>query len=239
MGTSIKRIAIGGFGNFSCYLIRASSGFILVDTGVPPSREALVKGLNESGCLPGGLKLALLTSRGMDSTGNGAFIRARFDAPMAMHALDAESMGKRTLGDREWKSRLYAAASKLAAPLGKKMIAQTVAFEPDILVDEGFDLSAYGLDARILHLPGYTKGSIGVLTPDGDFFAGNTIVNAMNALISPYVLGSYAELDASLRRAMKLGIKTIYPLQGPPLAMRRFEEAYESRKLRWLRERGA
>jgi glyoxylase-like metal-dependent hydrolase (beta-lactamase superfamily II) len=50
-------------------------------------------------------------------------------------------------------------------------------FTPDLEIDEGFDLSSYGFDGRILHIPGHSKGSIGVLTAKGDLFCGDLFYN--------------------------------------------------------------
>jgi glyoxylase-like metal-dependent hydrolase (beta-lactamase superfamily II) len=37
-------------------------------------------------------------------------------------------------------------------------------FKPDLYLTDGQNMNAYGLDAQILHIPGHTKGSIGILT---------------------------------------------------------------------------
>jgi glyoxylase-like metal-dependent hydrolase (beta-lactamase superfamily II) len=46
---------------------------------------------------------------------------------------------------------------------------------PDFTVDEGHDLSEYGLDAKILHIPGHSKSPIRILTADGDLFCGDLL----------------------------------------------------------------
>jgi glyoxylase-like metal-dependent hydrolase (beta-lactamase superfamily II) len=51
-------------------------------------------------------------------------------------------------------------------------------FKPDIFLRDGQDLGEYGFGAKIIHLPGHTKGSIGILTEEGDLFAGDTLVMA-------------------------------------------------------------
>ena len=51
-------------------------------------------------------------------------------------------------------------------------------FIPDIILEEGHDLSEHGLDTRVVHLPGHSKGSIGVLTAGGDLFHGDPLVHA-------------------------------------------------------------
>ena len=40
---------------------------------------------------------------------------------------------------------------------------------------DGQSLKKYGFDAKIIHIPGHTKGSIGILTKDGNMFVGDTL----------------------------------------------------------------
>jgi glyoxylase-like metal-dependent hydrolase (beta-lactamase superfamily II) len=50
-------------------------------------------------------------------------------------------------------------------------------FKPDLYIDEGYDFSGYGFDAKVLELPGHSKGSIGTLMTSGDLFCGDLLVN--------------------------------------------------------------
>ena len=60
-------------------------------------------------------------------------------------------------------------------------------FKADILLNDGYDLSQYGLEAKVISLPGHSKGSIGILTVNGEFFCGDLFENtkgpALNSLI--------------------------------------------------------
>lgn len=42
-------------------------------------------------------------------------------------------------------------------------------FEPTIFLKNGDDLRSYGVDARVVELPGHTKGSIGIAVEDNLF----------------------------------------------------------------------
>jgi len=44
-----------------------------------------------------------------------------------------------------------------------------------MFLEEGQPLSDVGLDASVLHLPGHSKGSIGILTASGDLFCGDLL----------------------------------------------------------------
>jgi hydroxyacylglutathione hydrolase len=187
-----------------------------------------------AGCIPGNLKLIILTNGGLDATGNCAYIRKKYGTRVAVHYSDSEIVEKNVKYlRREWKSPLVNILGRMIIePLAKKMIAEKELFTPDLCIDEGFDLSAYGFNARIIHVPGYTKGSIGILTPEGDFFSGNTIMNQVGSYISPYVLSTYVELYASIEKLKKLDIKTVYPCMGNPFPMERFMKSQGTRRRR-------
>jgi glyoxylase-like metal-dependent hydrolase (beta-lactamase superfamily II) len=95
-------------------------------------------------------------------------------------------------------------------------------FQPDILVDEGADLAAYGLDAQVLHTPGHTTGSIAILTADGDLFAGDTLMNAKKSFIVSGWAQDHDELASSIERLMALPIRTVYPGHLKPFPMAQF-----------------
>lgn len=86
-------------------------------------------------------------------------------------------------------------------------------FAPDVLLADGDDLAAYGLDARIILIPGHSKGSIAVLTTSADLFCGDLLTNtdrpALNSLMDDPVAGR-----ASLQKLRGLAIGTVYPGHG-------------------------
>jgi glyoxylase-like metal-dependent hydrolase (beta-lactamase superfamily II) len=83
------------------------------------------------------------------------------------------------------------------------------------MVEDGDDLSGYGLDARVISIPGHSKGSIGILTDHGDLFCGDLLVNtdkpALNSLIDE---SSAAKASLQILRGMSIG--TVYPGHGQP-----------------------
>lgn len=89
------------------------------------------------------------------------------------------------------------------------------AFEPDVLLEDEQDLSAYGLDARVVHLPGHSSGSIGILAGDGDLFCGDLLVNVMRPSLH-YYIDDVAQAHESIRKLSGLGVQTVYPGHGKP-----------------------
>lgn len=48
---------------------------------------------------------------------------------------------------------------------------------PDLHVEEGYDLSGYRFDARVVELPGHSTGSMGILTANGGLFGGDLVMH--------------------------------------------------------------
>ncbi len=83
-------------------------------------------------------------------------------------------------------------------------------FKPDLYIEDGYDLSGYGFDAKVLHLPGHSKGSIGILTTGGDLFCGDLFMNT-DKPVPTYLVDDSAELNASIEKLKSLKINTVYP----------------------------
>jgi hydroxyacylglutathione hydrolase len=203
-----------GLGTVNCYLATTDAGFVLVDTGSPQKRLELEAALERAGCRPGNLQLIVLTHGDFDHIGNAAYLRQRFGAPVAMHGDD---VGMAERGDMFWNRqkgrRLLRALAPLLFGFGK-----SARFRPDVCVEDGEDLSGYGLTARVLHLPGHSEGSIGILTADGDLFCGDLLDNvhkpARNA-----IMDDPAKCDASLEKLASFHVGTVYPGHGRPFFM--------------------
>jgi hydroxyacylglutathione hydrolase len=225
MSCEVERLALGGIGNFNCYLLKTSKGFLLIDTGVARLRGALEKQLQKAGCAPGNLKLVLLTNGTMDAIGNAAFVRQKFGSQIAMHRDDLKMVEDGEFPPRLFKSRFPELVYKLLIRrIGRKMTASLTRFHPDLLVDDGFELSDFGLSARVLHTPGFTAGSICLLLDNETLFSGNTIINQAGSFMTPFVFTTYDVLAKSVEGLKSMGLLTIYPGMGNPLSASEFEK---------------
>ena len=104
----------------NCYLVRTSNGFILIDTGRPNKRNAIIKELESADCHPGNLKLIVLTHGDFDHSGNAVYVRRKFESQIAMHQDDS---GMDEHGDMLWnrskRNILSRMVFKLLFRLGK------------------------------------------------------------------------------------------------------------------------
>ena len=203
-----------GMGRVNCYLIQTSAGQFLIDTGGSNARKELHRELESAGCMPGSLKLVILTHGDFDHIGNAAYIRSVFGANIAMHR-DDSGMAER--GDmfvnRKKPNILMRALLPIFTGFGK-----SERFTPDILLDDGYDLSHHGLEAKVISVPGHSKGSIGILTSNGELFCGDLFENTKGpALNSP--IDDPVAANASVANLEGSKIRTVYPGHGQPFGM--------------------
>jgi len=216
MGASITAIALPmplGLGHVNAYLLRAKDGFVLVDTGAPKARARLQRALEDLGCRPGGLKLIVITHGDFDHSGNAAHLRRVFGSPIAMHADDA------LMAERGDMFVNRATPNALLRALLPRVIGfgRSQRFTPDVLLAEGASLERYGLQAQVIGIPGHSKGSIGILTAEGDFLCGDLYESIKRPRLNSLIDDRPAAL-ASDTRVRNLGIRKVYPGHGDPFS---------------------
>jgi hydroxyacylglutathione hydrolase len=209
-------------GSVNCYLVRTGSGFILIDTGFPKCQTALEDELERAGVKAGNLPLILITHGDGDHTGNAAFLRRKFGGRIAVHPLETAALkgGDDTLS--RTRSRLQRVFDKIMLAIVRLFInlGKAEGCSPDLLVEEGFDLSPFGWNARVLHVPGHSRGSIGVLTAGRDFLCGDLFWNFKRPSPHP-ILDDKAAYRSSVERLREARVGTVYPGHGEPFTLER------------------
>ena len=211
---SITAIALPmpmGLGVVNAYLLRAGDGFVLVDTGAPSARRRLQRSLEDLGCLPGRLKLIVITHGDFDHTGNAAYLRSAFACPIGMHANDAPMAehGDMFVNRAPPNALLRALLPRLIG------FGRAQRFTPDVLLTEGASLEGYGLQAQVIGIPGHSKGSLGILTGEGDLLCGDLYESIKRPGLNSLIDDHQAAL-ASDARVRGLDIRRVYPGHGAP-----------------------
>jgi len=204
----------------NCYLLKTASGFVLIDTGFKSKRAMLEKELVNARCSPGDLKLIILTHGDSDHSDNAAYLREKYGAKIAMHKGDAGMVEK---GDMGWNRKAKADRMSLLFKIMLLVMkpGKFATFKPDFHIDESFDLSAYGLDVQVLHLPGHSLGLIGVVTAERELFCGDLLYNLFGRPNSQFI-DDLAAFNASIGKIKMLNVKTVYPGHGKPFPLARF-----------------
>jgi glyoxylase-like metal-dependent hydrolase (beta-lactamase superfamily II) len=202
------------------YLLKTERGYFLIDTGIAKRRGQLEGELQEAGCRPGDLKMIIITHGHLDHVGNAAYLREKYGAKIAMHRGD---YGMVESGDMFVDARGGVVIGLVGFLMRVLGLSNYERFTPDTYLEDGHDLSEHGFDARVVHIPGHSKGSIGILTTEGDLFCGDILGNTGKPAKTTIVDDS-TELDASVERLRTLEIKTVYPGHGKPFRMEQFME---------------
>ncbi len=203
-------------GSVNCYLTCTEDGFILFDTGGSNQRAELDRRLSAAGCAPGKLKLILLTHGDFDHSGNAAYLRQKFAAPVAMHIDDAGMVER---ADMSWNRKTNKLVLRMTS--GLFGFGKAERLTPDVHLCDGDVLTAYGLDATVLRLPGHSSGSIGVLLPGGDLICGDLLSNTRRPAIND-IMDDRDAARATVGMLEARVIGRIYPGHGLPFAMADF-----------------
>ena len=222
----------------NCYLGKQDGKFVLFDTGghifmdkgFTNRLELLEEELYKAGCTKDNLKLIVLTHGDNDHVANAKFIKEKYNTKIAMHGGDIELVKNPTLKKVmeccNYKSLVYKVVLKLFRGKIEKYMQKVLdnydRFEPDILLNDGDNLSQYGFDAKVIHTPGHTSGSIGILTKGGDLISGDTLTNLKKPEPAPNAV-DFEEIEKSIERLKGIEIKTVYPGHGKPFNMDQFK----------------
>ena len=216
MNPNVVAINLGGV---NCYLVKSSAGFLLVDAGLSTQRRRLLQEFDKAGCKPADLKFVVMTHGDSDHAGNGAFLQKEFRVPIGMHPDD---FGMVERGDMNWNRKPKADKMSIFMKIVGAMVRlvskqRFETFTPDVAVGDGYDLSQYGFDAQVVHIPGHSKGSVGVLMDNGDLFCGDFLYSTPGM---DFVDDARARAE-SLAKLRKLGIKRLLPGHGKPVEVLR------------------
>ena len=195
-------------GTDNCYVVEDGGKAILVDTASAASLDQVM-----AECDKYEMKLIVLTHVHFDHAENAAKLSQRYGVPVAIHKADEElfeSYSKQIL-------KPQGIVGRVVLGLSLKVLKNTAVEKPEnlIFVKDGDDLSSYGINAKVIELPGHTLGSIGVDVEEKDLLVGDELDN----WIKPGVGHLYYDLNAiqaSAEKIRKLGKRTIYFGHGNP-----------------------
>lgn len=207
-------------GSVNCYLLQKDTDYILIDTGGSNKRTEIEEALLCAGCKPGNLRLIILTHGDFDHTGNAAYLRNKFDTKIAMHHDDSGMLER---GDMFFNRKKPNILIRIMLPILPIIFGfgKSERCKPDLYLEDGYDLSKYGFDAKVVEIPGHSKGSIGILTANGDFFCGDLLENIDKPTFSS-IIDDLTAANTSVEKLKSLKINTLYPGHGKPFAMELF-----------------
>ena len=199
------------FGHAYVYFIKADDGYILVDAGMPGDTGKLDDVFALAGVDPQSIRLIIVTHGHMDHMGLLAYAKA---------ATGAKVLGHRSLSEKLTAGEVEPAVAQ--TPFGHFLNLMTGLLEmtggadidgvaADIMVDERFDLGAYGVAGTVIHTPGHSQGSLSIILDNGETLIGDMVRDEGEGNIGPGMFYEDKEtLIASLEIVAEFEPRTIY-----------------------------
>lgn len=200
----IHRIASG---NVNCYIVADNDKAILIDTGRKKYCEKILER-----CKKFHVSLIVLTHGHMDHCQNATYLAEALHISIAINKNDMDLITdnrKQSLLAKTLLGKIV-----LSVSLSSFEMDSLEVFDPIIYLKNGDDLSEYGIAAKVVELPGHTKGSIGVEIED-NLFVGDALMNMFYPTVSMLYVDEQ-EMLLSAKYISELGEKTIYFGHGKP-----------------------
>ena len=118
-----------------------------------------------------------------------------------------------------WTGRMLIGILKLSKRAGFRWVGgffRGEPFEVTVALCEGFSFAPYGVDAKVIELPGHTRGSVGILAADS-LVAGDALTNLFPPAGKAALWSDGAATLESARKAGALGDIMIYFGHGEPV----------------------
>ncbi len=195
------------------FIIRGKST-ILIDTGAPGDGKKIINYLKRNHIQPSDISLILLSHRHVDHVGGVHEILEHVNAPVAIHAKDAQPVingEKSTLTPTGIFGRLF----KLT-PLPNQSVPP---INPQIIFNEDLDLTEFGVNGRVIHTPGHTPGSVSVLMSNKEFIVADAIARnpfSKNPVFPPFH-DNIAEALKTLEYILSFQPKILHVGHGGPI----------------------
>jgi glyoxylase-like metal-dependent hydrolase (beta-lactamase superfamily II) len=196
-------------GMSTAYLVESDAGLVLVDAGLPRQERRVLRRMRA--LRRDSLRLIFITHAHLDHYGSAAALRRLIGAPIAIHRADADAMarGQTPLGSVRGGGRVLWALLRLFQPY-----LRPEPTPPDLLLDDGDDLRAYGLDAAVLHTPGHTPGSSCLIVEGRVGFVGDLLSTSVRPRVQRSFADDWSLIPDSLARLQALSPEWVYAGHG-------------------------
>lgn len=206
-------------GTCNVYLIRGTSGFVLIDAGNRRKAPLFKKRLKTLKIHPHEIQTLIITHVHFDHVGSCRAIKSLTGAKVMVHQAERHLLEEGTVVIPPGTSPPH----RLLGKLGDRYFRNLFRFPAANVETEitgKTSLKPYGIDGFILPTPGHTKGSISVVLNEGKAFVGDLATNFLPLGIGNY-LPPYGEdiprILSSWETLLKTGVKVFYPAHGFPI----------------------
>jgi hydroxyacylglutathione hydrolase len=215
-------------GRSNSFLINSQNNYILIDTGRANSWEKLsnkideILGKNKLSCL-------ILTHTHFDHVENAAKIKEKYESQIIVHKSESEYIMR---GNSPLPKGSNLATGFMVNVLGKKLQSkyQYETVDPDIIVDEKYDLTDFGFNGYIIHTPGHSKGSMGIIIDNETAIVGDAIFGVFGNSVYPPFADDPDTMVKSWNKLINTNCNLFLPGHGKEISRKLLKSQYEKYK---------
>lgn len=211
-------------GRCNVFLAAQAGRYLLVDTSVANRMKTLISRLESLGVNATNLAALILTHAHFDHAENAAAIKDKFKTMVFAHTAEADYLKK---GESIPIKGALPINRRAVDLLGPKILshAQYHPVEPDILVNDRYDLSPLGFDAYLLHTPGHSPGSLSVIVDGNVALVGDAMYGIFAAVYPPFALDP-GLMVAGWKKLLDTGCCWFLPGHGGAISRERVQAQY-------------
>lgn len=158
-------------GHANIYFIETKSGHILVDVGMPNMDEKLQREFKKAGIDPKSVQLIAVTHGHLDHVGSIAYAKKVTGGRVLCH----QSFADHLLNGRAERAVPRNLLGRLLNLLTSLMGSEFEGTQPDVLMDDQFDLAEYGVPGKVIHTPGHSLSSVSIMLGNGEALIGDLV----------------------------------------------------------------
>jgi hydroxyacylglutathione hydrolase len=159
------------------FVVETERGVVVIDAGMPHQAGRILAKMRALGYAPNELQVIAITHGHIDHAGSAVALQRLTGAPIAMHPADARLTATASLKIPPGRTPTVDFAGRVVARLG--FVVPLTTFTPDVILRDEQSLSEFGFDARVIHTPGHTAGSVSLLAGD-TIFVGDALLNVVH-----------------------------------------------------------
>jgi glyoxylase-like metal-dependent hydrolase (beta-lactamase superfamily II) len=203
------------FGHANVYFINTENGHILVDAGMPGDTTKLDEVFTIAGVDPKSIQLIIVTHGHSDHMGLLAYAKETTGAKVLSHQSLSEKLSNGEVEVAVAQNSFGYFLNFMTSLLELSGGADIKGVTPDILVEDGFDLSDYGISGQVIHTPGHSLGSVSIILDNGETLVGDMVRPEGQGFIGPGMFYEDKEtLIESLEKVASFESRAIYLSHG-------------------------
>ena len=183
---------------------------IIIDSGYGKHYKKILNYFKSNHIDKSLISLIILTHAHLDHYDNAIKLKNYFQVPILVNKT-AEYHFSNGTNEFTRPKNFFAAIQKLF--FYKVKINK---INPDITVDNKFNLSKYGIDGSVLPTPGHTEGSLSVIFNKDECLSGDLFVNLYINNKSAWFRNNDKQYLNSIHKLKELKIQKIFPSHGKP-----------------------